>query len=199
MHFNLWNSKANDIDFLDVGVMCPLEDQSYTVDLSFPGDYGETPKIECINYLIQDTAIARNIFNCGMEFHDTSNSKYARKDNDVILISNYKTDQQQDPYSIPLKNGTSARETRKLTKEYSEDSSRITIHILVSPKSDCPDVSDTSGSDESQSLVKKEYFRFRIYNFDLKPFSTKASSKTNFLVRSVKQTLLLTLELMTPC
>ena len=178
LHFNLWRSQANKINLLDVGLMCPLQDRSYTIDLSFPGQYRGTDDIKCINYLIQDTTIASNVFNCGMRLHDANNSKCVEKDNSIILISNYKTDQPDSPYSIPVKTSSSDPEKTKLTKEVS---SRTTIHISVSPQTSCPNLSDISTSNPSQALTKKEYFRFRIYNFDLRPFSTEASSETNFL------------------
>ena len=178
LHFNLWNSKANGIDFLDVGLMCPLQATSYTIDLSFPGNYSETSQIECINHLIQKTAIACNIFNCGMNLHDATNFKYAEKDGCIILISNYKTDQHENPYSIPEKKDHPSSDVAKLTKDSSKESLRTTIHISVSSKKDVSNFSSASCHD----LPQKEYFRFRIHNFDLKPFSTEASSETNFLV-----------------
>lgn len=180
LHFNLWKSNANDIHCLDIGLMCPLQNDPYTVELFFPGKYAKDDDIICLNEKIQDTDIASNIFNCGMSLDDGNNSKITQKDKKIILISNYKTGNKDYPYSI-LKGPEKTTETTtppKLTKIISESSNKTIVHILVDPIASC---TKTRGS-TPPDLDKWEYFRFRIQNFDLKPFSIEESSKTNFIV-----------------
>lgn len=184
LHFNLWKSDANGINCLDVGLMCPLQDNPYEIDLFFPGKYAKDDDIICLNQKIQDTDIASLIFNCGMHLDDGINSKITEKDGKIILISNYKTDKSGQLYSILERpqNTTGTTASPKLTKIISDPNKTI-VHILVAAKASCVKTSGTISSE----LNKYEYFRFRIQNFSLKPFSIEESSKTKFVIPMSEQ------------
>lgn len=63
-HFNLWNSDKNKIHCLDIGLMCPIKENKYSVELVVPGCYSQ---VENLVELIKKDQIACNVFNESIE------------------------------------------------------------------------------------------------------------------------------------
>lgn len=62
LHFNLWESRANNIHCLDIGVMCPIdESMDYDVYVTVPGSYQKITNLGTI--LGEKKDVSSNVFN----------------------------------------------------------------------------------------------------------------------------------------
>lgn len=60
VHFNLWNSDKNDIHCLDIGLMCPIRESKYSIELKIPGC---SSHVENLIEDIKKDQVACNVFN----------------------------------------------------------------------------------------------------------------------------------------
>lgn len=62
LHFNLWESRANNIHCLDIGVMCPIDELTdYDVYVTVPGSYQKITNLGTI--LGEKKDVSSNVFN----------------------------------------------------------------------------------------------------------------------------------------
>lgn len=181
IHFNLWMLKKKSI--LDIGLMCPIIDKSYNVEIVFPkADSKKNSRVICLNNKVRETNIACIIFNCDVSIEDIKNNyKKAKKNNEeqLFVISDYDS-------GVPNNIDEILEKTEgKIYKKKDQDQTVICFNVVK--KSNCalngedsPDYRQRN--DEFQQKLSWEYFRVRIEDFDLSPFSVCKESKSNFMV-----------------
>lgn len=161
VHFNLWDSDKNKFHCLDIGLMCPIESEIYTINIKIPGKGYKV--VDLAEILIKENIIANNVFNCDMKItpQDNGFSATAIKDEDenqnAFLIQQF----------IPHDSG-------KEQNIFSENNyTKISFKI-------------ENGTDE-----KYKYFRIRVKNFYISPFSCKSILKSKIFESSYEKNIVM--------
>ena len=151
LHFNLWESRANDIHCLDIGVMCPIDEaKDYDVHLRVPGTY-KKDKVKNLGMILKkEIEVTSNVFNDIVSLDVTEN--YA------TVTRNEKPN---DPFYLELEDPDVQEQDSNAQKI--KDETEIVLHV----------------SKDNPGNAKKRYFRYRIENFDISAISDFESSKAS--------------------
>ena len=157
LHFNLWESRANDIHCLDIGVMCPIDEtKDYDVQIKVPGFY-KKDKVRNLGMILkQKIEVTSNVFNDIVSLDVTEN--YA------AVTRNEKPN---DPFYLEL--GTPDVQEQDPKIQERKDETEIILHVLK----------------DTQGKAKKRYFRYRIENFDISSISDFETSKACYFLPSI--------------
>ena len=157
LHFNLWESRANDIHCLDIGVMCPIDEaKDYDVHLRVPGTY-KKDKVKNLGMILKkEIEVTSNVFNDIVSLDVTEN--YA------TVTRNEKPN---DPFYLELEDPDVQEQDSNAQKI--KDETEIVLHV----------------SKDNPGNAKKRYFRYRIENFDISAISDFESSKASFFLPSI--------------
>lgn len=111
LHFNLWESRANNIHCLDIGVLCPIDEEKkdYDVFIRVPGIYKNEKIINLGSVLGEKKDVVSNVFN-GIVSLDV-------KDEYTIITREEKPD---DPFYLELGSPEVSEE---------QDGTKITLHV----------------------------------------------------------------------
>lgn len=100
LHINLWESEKNDIQSLDIGLFCPLEDHSYNLVIKIPENH-DINDFQDLYEEMKDDETSRNIFNCYVQVTPGKYCSYALRNEEgkepsFILLPVSKDNVQKD-------------------------------------------------------------------------------------------------------
>lgn len=154
LHFNLWDSDANKIHCLDVGIMSQIYgDEIEFLELIVPGIYSKK-QVKNLGSITKTEDIARNIFNGGVSIQNENSDSNIKR---TVITKN---EDQRNPFYLFLDDLLDVKEDKKkcITK----------IKLPINKN--------------NYSKDKRIYFRIRIENIDKSKLSTSEKSWSRFFV-----------------
>lgn len=121
LHINLWESEKNDIQSLDIGLFCPLEDHAYSLVIKIPEDH-EINDFQDLYEQMIDNETARNVFNCYVQITPGKYCSYALrseegKEPSFILYPVSKDNVQNDETGLAVKVNIPSKKDLKEVEE----------------------------------------------------------------------------------
>lgn len=161
VHFNLWDSDKNKLHCLDIGLMCPVESEPYTVNIKIPGKGYEV--VDLAGILIKENIIANNVFNCDM--------KITPQDNGFAATAIKDEDENQNAFLIQQFIPHGSEKEQNIFDE--NNYTKISFNI------------------ENDTDEKYKYFRIRIKNFYISPFSCYSILKSKIFESSYEKNIVM--------